>query len=816
MCPAGNLPKILRTDGLRMTMIYRSDVGATWVMLPCCQGRPPGMVELQEGLVLTIAGNEPVRPPRPGIYDAPPHSTQASQALSDVVAMTTTLLNYLGGKRNVSCLKHCESGSLNVDDLDVCEPTIAFKKFLINRVGSWRHLHSSFSSSFRNRSFLLLRSREAEAAEVWLGQLAVWERRRVASPSSVSSSFLEKANSGEDESLPPSSEGDRLINGYAIFLLQGVVSHELRVTVGLLLTWMSTPLTSGPARNFCDGRIAPILPGTSKMLGYSIWDQEDFFFVYTYMFDQMYIHVPFTEFQASVLKELNIAPSQLHLNGWAVVQAFTLLCATDPHKIKAFSIGRLNAVERDAVSTINNLSLRLNACSFVDCFKYEDFDLIAFRYMTLPKPRKTRSSSSKGLDRSSAASSHAPITKVQADVPPVEQVTVVIRPEDVVTMTQTTRVVQPDPIPVTVLDQSSGTTTESKVLLERKRKSKEGGSKQSRHEGKTPLVHLPAGVDFHASSSQRAVIEPLSEGELLSATVELHGTPEILTKVGKAEEQEASTALRRRLEALALDHEGCGEKHGQLTEAKESLKAAQSRCDKLAEEVKKLRLEVRCLDKRGDELAEQSQRFSTDLLDANMEKGRLTNELIKANEMLTTLDSHMVIKHEEGFNKAMCQAAFLLNLEPLAVGFDIHQDVFGGEIANDAEDGGERVDVEPEPVGDEEERGPGLVGVYAIDLSNICFIYGRPLLVVVIAVHHPAELMEQIHLLTRLLRTGGGRALSFTALPGHSRLPPCRVDGTDPLINVGITVHHPEKFDWAAFPSWSWHLLLLMTLFEMS
>lgn len=187
---------------------------------------------------------------------------------------------------------------------------------------------------------------------------------------------------------------------------------------------------------------------------------EDFFFVYSYMFEQMYVRVSFTEFQASLLKELNIASSQLHPNGWAAVQAFTTLCAAvgispmvrvflhyfnlqlvprrgwvflssvqdrtffkpfvdsfknfktryfkimikesgkseffdvvgvprfhlywteDPAKIKAFGVGRLNALERDVVHTINDLPCHLSARGFVDCLKYEEYDHIAFGMLT--------------------------------------------------------------------------------------------------------------------------------------------------------------------------------------------------------------------------------------------------------------------------------------------------------------------------------------------------------------------------------------------------------------------------------------------------
>ncbi|KOM58075.1 hypothetical protein LR48_Vigan11g110900 [Vigna angularis] len=37
-------------------------------------------------------------------------------------------------------------------------------------------------------------------------------------------------------------------------------------------------------------------------------------------------HLPFTEFQSSVLRDLNVAPTQLHPNGWGYMQAFVVVC----------------------------------------------------------------------------------------------------------------------------------------------------------------------------------------------------------------------------------------------------------------------------------------------------------------------------------------------------------------------------------------------------------------------------------------------------------------------------------------------------------
>lgn len=52
----------------------------------------------------------------------------------------------------------------------------------------------------------------------------------------------------------------------------------------------------------------------------------DFFFVYSYFFTKLFVCVLFKDFQAGVLRELNGSPTQPHLNVWAIMHAFDILC----------------------------------------------------------------------------------------------------------------------------------------------------------------------------------------------------------------------------------------------------------------------------------------------------------------------------------------------------------------------------------------------------------------------------------------------------------------------------------------------------------
>lgn len=54
--------------------------------------------------------------------------------------------------------------------------------------------------------------------------------------------------------------------------------------------------------------------------------ENDFFYVYTTLFRDLGVRLPFTEFQSGVQRALYVAPTQLHPNGWANMQVFFVVC----------------------------------------------------------------------------------------------------------------------------------------------------------------------------------------------------------------------------------------------------------------------------------------------------------------------------------------------------------------------------------------------------------------------------------------------------------------------------------------------------------
>ena len=53
---------------------------------------------------------------------------------------------------------------------------------------------------------------------------------------------------------------------------------------------------------------------------------DEFFYMYMCHFSQLYIRLPFDDFTMGVLRLVNVAPTQLHPNSWAYLQAFWVLC----------------------------------------------------------------------------------------------------------------------------------------------------------------------------------------------------------------------------------------------------------------------------------------------------------------------------------------------------------------------------------------------------------------------------------------------------------------------------------------------------------
>ncbi|WVZ05867.1 hypothetical protein V8G54_019213 [Vigna mungo] len=115
-------------------------------------------------------------------------------------------------------------------------------------------------------------------------------------------------------------------------------------------------------------------------------DEQDFFYAYSYLFNDLLLCFPSNDLHMGVMRELNLAFTQLHPNGWAFMQAFkekgrwlfTLFVATfkgfKTNYIKAKFYGEVHwpklpfywietivtSVELDKINTINHLPSHLS------------------------------------------------------------------------------------------------------------------------------------------------------------------------------------------------------------------------------------------------------------------------------------------------------------------------------------------------------------------------------------------------------------------------------------------------------------------------
>ncbi|RDY08899.1 hypothetical protein CR513_06812, partial [Mucuna pruriens] len=55
-------------------------------------------------------------------------------------------------------------------------------------------------------------------------------------------------------------------------------------------------------------------------------EETPFFYVYEPVFSKLGLKLPFTSFEQTILRAINVAPTQLHPNSWAFIRAFELLC----------------------------------------------------------------------------------------------------------------------------------------------------------------------------------------------------------------------------------------------------------------------------------------------------------------------------------------------------------------------------------------------------------------------------------------------------------------------------------------------------------
>lgn len=229
-------------------------------------------------------------------------------------------------------------------------------------------------------------------------------------------------------------------------------------------------------------------------------------------------------------------------------------------------------------------------------------------------------------------------------------------------------------IPVVNLESSQAATTlpvqatptaQTDPSSKKKRRSRDGeksSSKRSRWEGSDPRPLTGGLLD---PTSQRAIVESLSEKELTEAALEFTSHDAMLTwylhrfadrrGVEEVQHELASSKketedVRAQLATLDLEHSKCKEAQEALTKKHEGA----------CIEVATLTKQLTTLRTKFSEMAEENEQLKLSLQEAEGtgkkqkdEIARLTAEVATSHGTIRVLSEDVQIEHEEGFNKAL-------------------------------------------------------------------------------------------------------------------------------------------------------------------
>ncbi|KOM56178.1 hypothetical protein LR48_Vigan10g207000 [Vigna angularis] len=481
--------------------------------------------------------------------------------------------------------------------------------------------------------------------------------------SSVSSHFLEEAigSSGADhESLVSADE--RIFHGVPLFLLKGgirVIGSPFEPEgQGVVACDLAPPIPSRYAscyafrkelewrirhthivRDVEDSKL--ILAGVTLLNERVFHDGRsspcDFFFMYVTFFTHLFIRVPFTRFQMAILREVNVAPTQLHPNSWAAVQAFLAMCLavgvtpTIPVFFYYFEVRPSRSGGWVSFTSVRGRTLFRPFSDSFKNFKQHYFKIIVdkagvrefsdsegrllFPFYWTRDPRHIRAT---------------PIGALTApDLEAVRTINALPR-----------RISARHLVECLSLEDCGPKAFGVPPIF------KTGGSN---------VEVLPPNPPPELKAAQ---VGPLSEAATISAD---------LSKRKRDEPTAEGHEYDKRIEQLEADLEKA------KRESAEGLAAARAEQERLAEESRQ-KIELLEAEVTRTKEAESCR------AKANEE---LTLEVAKAKEQIAELESTILFEHEEGFNKALRQVTLLAGIkDPFALGVDIEKDVFNGVLVD--------------------------------------------------------------------------------------------------------------------------------------
>ncbi|KOM45407.1 hypothetical protein LR48_Vigan06g071300 [Vigna angularis] len=551
------------------------------------------------------------------------------------------------------------------------------------------HIESSFESSYRSG---------------WRSAGVDWERGT--SSSSVSSSFLEDSvRSPDQERNSPNDTGKRIMNEIPIHLLKrgipidgspfepdgdGSIITEYDWAPHDASLFASTYATSEAltrkinqmyiVQDVEDSRLiwAGVSLRNERVFYGKRSSPDDFFYMYTNVFDQLCVRVPFTEFQRVVLREANVSPTQLHPNSWAAIQAFLAMCLavgvtpTIPVFFHYFEVRPLPRGGWVSLTSVRDRTFFRPYSNSYKNFKNQYFKIIIdeagrhdfhdttgsplFPFYWTRNPRKVklypvgmmnlvdlevvrtinalpcRLSARHLVEclRHEDCERKAFVTPAGSHTNPATKAaegTAVIRSK-----------AAPQDLPAITVDPSSDATTTSAPPLVRKRKDQAEGEKYALNKGDVKPCGITSLVFKRICRPPRGQHCP---GRLLA-------------------EKKVSKDLRAAMEQMLIAQDDSDKRSDELqaeldkakedrAETSDRLRIARADFDRIVEESGQLKVVISHQKKTEAELVQKNQ--------------ALTDDLLKSQERISELDAGIVFEHEEGFNKALRQASVLAGIQ---------------------------------------------------------------------------------------------------------------------------------------------------------
>ncbi|KOM57469.1 hypothetical protein LR48_Vigan11g050200 [Vigna angularis] len=390
---------------------------------------------------------------------------------------------------------------------------------------------------------------------------------------------------------------------------------------------------------------------------------SDFFYVYATMFKDLKVLLPFSDFQMSVLRTLNLAPTQLHPKGWAFMQAFSAFCSglalkPTPAAFLYFFHPQMAPEDLDLINQLCQLPPKSSCRVLISFLGNKNLSSHVFDYLSKMDPSKNstfaRLFAQRGGDvrKPGGSSSHAPSTVAKPVTPrPVQHASI------------------PPPSVETVANQAP--PPKSPPKKKGKRMAAQETSAESKHAKRSlpdgpPLPGLLSSdlwvakrLHFDLFTEEKALVSGMTEEEASNMALEL--TARLAMCQTYVAQKKAFASVE--LQALQARFESTFKANQDLT-----LQLAEA--EWMAEEDKKkastLLAEARATQRRMqrslDDVKLDLQKATSSNATLTAERDSLRGQVTKLEAEVKLLGDEVVNEHVLSFDKALAQCNLLFNV----------------------------------------------------------------------------------------------------------------------------------------------------------